>query len=56
MVLTSPSPGAPGAASRPAPAGPKRRAGRWNRIGGTYKYFCIPHEVAGMIGEVIVKK
>lgn len=25
-------------------------------MAGTYKYFCIPHEVAGMIGEVIVKK
>lgn len=25
-------------------------------VAGTYKYVCIPHEVAGMIGEVIVKK
>jgi len=23
---------------------------------GTYKYFCIPHEAAGMIAEVIVTK
>jgi plastocyanin len=22
---------------------------------GTYKYFCIPHEVLGMVGEVVVK-
>ncbi len=22
---------------------------------GTYRYFCIPHEAAGMVGEVIVK-
>lgn len=25
-------------------------------VPGTYKYFCIPHELAGMIGYVIVKK
>jgi plastocyanin len=25
-------------------------------IPGTYKYFCVPHEKAGMVGEVVVKK
>jgi len=24
-------------------------------VAGTYRYFCIPHEAAGMTGEVIVK-
>ena len=24
-------------------------------VAGTYRYFCIPHEAAGMVGEVIVK-
>ncbi|HWE04106.1 MAG TPA: plastocyanin/azurin family copper-binding protein [Tepidisphaeraceae bacterium] len=24
-------------------------------VPGTYKYFCIPHEHAGMLGEVVVK-
>lgn len=23
-------------------------------VGGTYRYFCVPHEAAGMIGVVIV--
>lgn len=26
------------------------------KVPGTYKYFCIPHEAAGMIAEVVVKK
>jgi plastocyanin len=26
------------------------------KIPGTYRYFCIPHEKAGMVGEVVVKK
>jgi plastocyanin len=25
-------------------------------VPGTYKYFCVPHEKAGMVGEVVVKK
>lgn len=25
------------------------------KVAGTYRYFCIPHEAAGMVGEVIVK-
>jgi plastocyanin len=25
-------------------------------IPGTYKYFCVPHEKAGMVGAVVVKK
>jgi plastocyanin len=25
-------------------------------VPGTYKYFCIPHEAAGMVGTVIVSK
>jgi plastocyanin len=25
-------------------------------VPGTYKYFCIPHEEAGMIGTVVVSK
>jgi plastocyanin len=25
-------------------------------VPGTYKYFCIPHEAAGMLGTVIVSK
>lgn len=25
-------------------------------VPGTYKYFCIPHEATGMLGEVIVQK
>lgn len=24
-------------------------------VPGTYRYFCIPHEGAGMVGEVVVK-
>ncbi len=24
-------------------------------VPGTYRYFCIPHETAGMIGEVVVE-
>ena len=24
------------------------------RVPGTYRYFCVPHEVAGMIGTLIV--
>lgn len=24
-------------------------------VPGTYRYFCIPHEAAGMVGEIIVK-
>lgn len=24
-------------------------------VPGTYRYFCIPHEATGMVGEVIVK-
>ena len=24
-------------------------------VAGTYRYFCIPHEAAGMVGEVVVK-
>jgi plastocyanin len=24
-------------------------------VAGTYKYFCIPHELLGMVGEVVVK-
>lgn len=26
------------------------------KVPGSYKYFCLPHEKAGMIGYVIVKK
>lgn len=26
------------------------------KVPGTYKYFCVPHEGAGMIAEVIVEK
>jgi plastocyanin len=26
------------------------------KVPGTYKYFCLPHEKAGMIGYVVVKK
>jgi plastocyanin len=25
-------------------------------VPGTYRYFCIPHEGAGMVGEIIVDK
>jgi plastocyanin len=25
-------------------------------VPGTYKYFCIPHEAAGMVGTVVVSK
>ncbi len=25
-------------------------------VPGTYKYFCVPHEKAGMVGDVVVKK
>jgi plastocyanin len=25
-------------------------------VPGTYKYICVPHEKAGMVGEVVVKK
>lgn len=25
-------------------------------VAGTYRYFCIPHEAAGMVGEIVVKK
>jgi plastocyanin len=25
-------------------------------VPGTYKYFCLPHEKAGMVGVVVVKK
>lgn len=25
------------------------------RVAGTYRYFCIPHEAAGMLGTVVVK-
>lgn len=25
-------------------------------VPGTYRYFCIPHEVGGMIGEIIVRE
>lgn len=25
-------------------------------VAGTYKYICVPHEVAGMVGEVVVKQ
>ncbi|QBQ54317.1 plastocyanin/azurin family copper-binding protein [Nitrosococcus wardiae] len=24
-------------------------------VKGTYRYFCIPHEAAGMVGEVIIQ-
>jgi plastocyanin len=24
------------------------------RVAGTYRYICVPHELAGMIGTVIV--
>jgi plastocyanin len=26
------------------------------KVPGTYRYFCVPHEKAGMVGEVVVKK
>jgi plastocyanin len=26
------------------------------RVPGTYHYFCLPHEMAGMVGTVVVKK
>ncbi len=26
------------------------------KVPGTYKYFCIPHEEAGMLGTVVVSK
>ncbi len=26
------------------------------KVPGTYKYFCVPHEIAGMTGYVVVKK
>jgi plastocyanin len=26
------------------------------RVPGTYRYFCVPHEKAGMVGIVVVKK
>ena len=26
------------------------------KVPGTYKYFCIPHEEAGMVGTVVVSK
>lgn len=26
------------------------------KVPGTYKYFCLPHEKAGMVGYVVVKK
>ena len=25
-------------------------------VPGTYKYFCLPHEKAGMVGVIVVKK
>ncbi|NIR59592.1 MAG: hypothetical protein GWO02_08745 [Gammaproteobacteria bacterium] len=25
-------------------------------VPGTYRYFCIPHEGAGMVGEVVVEE
>ena len=25
-------------------------------VPGTYRYFCLPHEKAGMVGEIVVKK
>lgn len=25
------------------------------KVAGDYRYFCIPHEAAGMVGEVVVK-
>jgi plastocyanin len=25
-------------------------------VPGTYRYFCLPHEKAGMVGVIIVKK
>jgi len=34
---------------------PKGTFRRTFTIPGTYRYFCIPHEAAGMIGEVIVQ-
>lgn len=26
------------------------------KVPGTYRYFCVPHEKDGMVGEVVVKK
>ena len=26
------------------------------KVSGTYRYFCIPHEEAGMVGTVVVSK
>jgi plastocyanin len=25
-------------------------------VPGTYRYFCLPHEKAGMVGVIVVKK
>jgi plastocyanin len=25
-------------------------------VPGTYHYFCVPHEKAGMVGTIVVKK
>ncbi|MFQ5704391.1 MAG: plastocyanin/azurin family copper-binding protein [Gemmatimonadales bacterium] len=34
--------------------GPGARFTRAFDVLGTYRYFCVPHEVAGMVGTVIV--
>lgn len=34
--------------------GARRSYSRVLRVPGTYRYFCIPHEGAGMIGTIVV--
>lgn len=44
--------------AEPFDSGNIEPGGAWDhtfRVAGRYKYFCIPHEGAGMIGEVVVE-
>lgn len=46
------------AGAEPWDSGLVQQGASWSRTfetPGTYQYFCVPHETAGMIGHVVVK-
>jgi len=38
------------------PVEPGKQYSRTFAVPGTYKYFCVPHEVVGMVGTIVVTK